>query len=130
MPNSGVTSKAVFTLEVDAARNLLHTRYSGRVSATDMKKGVQQVEALLPQLRAGFAVLADLSGLEIMEIECGPHIAKIMDLCRAHGVATVVRVIPDTRKDIGLNILSLVHYRGKVKVMTCETRAEAEKLLS
>jgi anti-anti-sigma regulatory factor len=85
---------------------------------------------MLAQVRPGFAVLADLSGLEAMDVECGPHIAKIMDLCKARGVSLVVRVMPDPKKDIGLNILSLVHYRGKVKIVTCATRAEAEHALA
>ena len=117
-------------MEVDVARNRVYTRYSGNVTAAVMEAGAQRVEALLPQLRPGFAVLADLSGLELMELECGLHIARIMDLCKAHGVAMVVRVIPDQKKDIGLNILSLVHYRGKVRLVTCETLAEAEKILN
>jgi hypothetical protein len=125
-----VTSPTPFEIEVDLGRNLARTHYRGNVSAADMQQGVQQVEAILPQLRPDFIVLADLSELDVMEIECGPHIAKIMDLCKAHGVGMVVRIIPDPKKDIGMNILSLVHYRGQVKIVTCETRAEAEKLLS
>jgi hypothetical protein len=124
-----VTSKTVFTVEVDSARNLVHTRYSGSVTAQEMKLGVEQVEVLLPQVRKGFTVLADLSDLEVMELECGVHIARMMDLCKTGGVAMVIRVMPDPKKDIGLNILSLVHYRGKVKIITCDTLAEAEKIL-
>lgn len=115
---------------MDAKRNLLHTRYTGNVIAADMEAGLRQVEAQLPQLRAGFSVLADLSGLAAMDLDCAPQIAKIMDLCKAHGVSLVVRVMPDPKKDIGLNILSLVHYRGAVKIVTCETLAEAKKHLA
>jgi hypothetical protein len=124
-----VTTKTVFSVEIDPVRNLVRTRYFGSVMAADMKNGAKQVEALLPQVRAGFVVLADMSGLELMELDCGPHIARIMDLCKAHGVSMVVRVIPDPKKDIGINILSLIHYRGKVKLVTCDTLAEAEKIL-
>lgn len=122
-------SKAAFEVKVDATRNLVHSRYSGNVTAADMTAGVQQIEALLPQLRAGFTVLADLSELVAMDLDCGPQIAKIMDLCQAHGVGMVVRVVPDPKKDIGLKILSLVHYRDKVKIVTCDTLAAAEKIL-
>jgi hypothetical protein len=119
-----------FEIEVDATRNLTRTYYRGRVTAADMEAAVKQAESLLAQTRPGFTILADLTGLEVMDLECGPHIARIMDLCKARGVSLVVRVIPDPKKDIGLNILSLVHYRGEVKVVTCETVAEAEKILS
>jgi hypothetical protein len=100
------------------------------VTAAEMKAGVAQVEVLLPQLRAGFTVLADMSGLEVMDLDCGPHIARIMDLCKDHGVSMVVRVMPNPKKDIGINILSLIHYRGTVKLVTCDTLAEAEKILN
>lgn len=122
-------SKAAFVVEVDAARNLVRTRYCGSVTAAQMKTGVQEAERLLPQMRAGFAVLADLSGLEAMDLDCAPHLSKIMDLCKAQGVGLVIRVIPDPTKDIGLNILSLIHYRGKVRLVTCDTLAEAERAL-
>jgi hypothetical protein len=42
----------------------------------------------------------------------------------------VVRVIPDPQKDIGLNILSLFHYRKRVRIVTCETLDEARKVLA
>jgi hypothetical protein len=41
----------------------------------------------------------------------------------------VVRVIPDPHKDIGLNILSLFHYRRGVRIVTCETLEEAMRAL-
>jgi hypothetical protein len=124
-----VPIKNAFHVEVDAARNLVHTRYCGKVSAEQMKIAVAEVERQLPTMRAGFAVLADLTGLETMELDCAPHLSRIMDLCRVQGVGLVVRVIPDPSKDIGLNILSLIHYRGKVRIVTCDTLAEAERAL-
>jgi len=40
-----------------------------------------------------------------------------------------VRVIPDSNKDIGLNILSLFHYRHQPQVVTCKNMAEAARAL-
>ncbi len=121
--------KTTFEVEVDAVRNIARLRYFGNVTAADMKACVEQVEGILPQMRAGFEALVDLSGLESMELDCGPHIARIMDLCKARGIRRSVRVIPDPSKDIGLNILSLTHYRGEVQTITCRTLAEAEQAL-
>ncbi len=117
-----------FVLEVDATRNLARLRYSGIVTAADMRACVRRAETLMPRLQAGFIVLVDLSGLETMELACVPFLTRIMELCKAQGIGMVVRVIPDPSKDIGLNILSLIHYRGKVRIVTCETLTEAEKL--
>jgi hypothetical protein len=42
----------------------------------------------------------------------------------------VVRIIPDPRKDIGLSIMSVFHYRRGVRIVTCETLAEALSALA
>ena len=116
-------------IEVDATRNILRKRFYGHVSAAKMKAGAEEVAQVLPRMRAGFSLVVDLSQLEAMDLDCVPHLTKIMDLVRAQGVSLVVRVMPDPAKDIGFNILSVTHYRGKVKVVTCETQAEAERAL-
>ncbi len=121
--------KPTFEIAIDAARNVSRLQYSGKVTAAHMPDCVAQITTLLPQLRAGFTVLVDLSGLDAMDIDCVPFLSTIMDFCRVQGVGTVIRVIPDPSKDIGLNILSLIHYRGQVHIITCDTVEEAEKLL-
>ncbi len=128
-PISPENAKPAIEIAVDVTRNILVKRFHGHVSAAQMKAGAQEVARLLPQMRAGFSVLVDLSGLDAMDLDCVPHLAKIMDLCKARGVGLVVRVTPEPDKDIGFNILSVTHYRGKVRVVTCQTLAEAERAL-
>jgi predicted choloylglycine hydrolase len=65
-----------------------------------------------------------------MDLACVPHIKRMMDLCNKKGIEMVVRVIPDPHKDIGLNILSLFHYRRRVHIVTCKTLEEAVKVLA
>jgi hypothetical protein len=60
-----------------------------------------------------------------MDPKCVPFIRRNMDLCNQTGVSKVVRVIPDPHKDVGLNILSLFHYRHNLPIVTCETLQEA-----
>jgi hypothetical protein len=74
-------------------------------------------------------VLVDLTDLQSMNPDCVLPLAKIMDLFKAHGVGLVVRVDPDTAKDIGSNILSVIRYWGKVSVVICDTIAEAARAL-
>jgi hypothetical protein len=64
-----------------------------------------------------------------MELDCLPELTGAMDRFKALGVGTVIRIVPDPRKDIGFNILSVVHYRRGVRVVTCTSAAEAEKLM-
>ncbi len=124
-----MTVSPVFKVQLDAPRNLIHIWYLGNVTATGMAACVKEVERCLPVLRPGFTVLTDLSGLESMTLDCAPHLTRIMDLSKSHGIGTAVRVIPDQTKDIGFNILSIIHYRRGVKIVTCATLAEAERAL-
>lgn len=118
-----------YVVRGDASRNLIEVRYQGRVSATEVKAVREEVLGLLPQMRKGFTFLADLSLLESMGLDCIVDITRTMDACNAAGIGTVVRIIPDPRKDIGLNILSIIHYSRGVHVITCQNSEEAERVL-
>ena len=115
--------------EVDQPQSLLVIRYSGVVRAADTEKGLEQIESELAKLNSGFRLLADLVELESMDVGCAPFIEKAMDMCNAKGASMVVRVIPDPHRDIGLQIMSYFHYRGDVKILTCETLAQAKEIL-
>ena len=125
-----VKPESAFEVEVDVARNIARTRFSGNITAAQLEAGAGRLEEALFKMRVGFVVLADLTGLESMGLDCAPPLARIMDLCKARGVRRVIRVIPDPAKDIGLNILSLIHYRGEVQIVTCATMAEGERALA
>jgi len=119
----------VINFEVHESKSLLVIRYRGLVVPDETKRGLEDVRAGLAKLQSGFRLLADLSELESMDVACAPFIEKAMDLCNQKGASMVVRVIPDPRRDIGLQIMSIFHYRGDVQIFTCETLAQAEDLL-
>lgn len=121
--------KPTIEIQTIPGRNLARIRYFGRITVGEMKSALAKIESVLPQLKPGFTVLTDLSELESMDLDCVSHLTKIMDFSRAQGIGTVVRVIPDPAKDIGFNILSIIHYRRGVQIITCETLAEAERAL-
>ena len=52
-----------------------------------------------------------------------------MKLCDEKGVSAVVRVIPEPKRDIGLQILSHFHYAADVRIVTCKSMDEAIKRL-
>jgi hypothetical protein len=52
-----------------------------------------------------------------------------MELFDRKGVAQVVRVIPDKTKDIGLQVLYLLHYKNPPPLIVCESILEAENIL-
>ena len=97
-----MTTQPPSEIQVDVSRNLLRVRYLGRVTAAGMPVYVKRMQDLLPQMRKGFTLLTDLSGLDSMEIECMTGIAKIMEACKAKGVGIVVRIIPARISQIGM----------------------------
>jgi hypothetical protein len=120
----------VIKFEVDRPRNRFVIRYSGKVTPEETEKGLEQFRVGLPQLQTGFRLLADLTDLESMDMKCAQFIEMAMDLCNEKGTSIVVRVIPDPHRDIGMAIMSIFHYRGDVRIITCQSLAEANEILS
>jgi len=85
---------------------------------------------LIADCPASFRLLTDLGRLESMDLACATELGRIMDLCAEKGAGKVVCVVPDPRRDIGLSIIALFHYRHRVRVATCKSVGEAADLLS
>ena len=115
--------------EADQPRNLLVIRYSGLIKPEETERGLDKIRSGLAQLKSGFRLLADLTDLESMDIGCAPFIERAMDLCNEKGASLVMRVIPDPHRDIGMAIMSIFHYGHDVRILTCQTLSEAEKIL-
>ncbi len=115
---------------LEKSRNLLKISYQQRVGPEEMRRGEDELKTLLADGQPVLRLLTDLSGLESMDVGCLPYIRRVMDLLNKKGLQMVVRIIPDPRKDIGLNILSLFHYRRGVQIVTCETPEEAMRALA
>jgi hypothetical protein len=119
----------MFEVTVEKPLNLMKVSYTGQVGPDEAKLCAEKIESLLSELQPGFRLLSDLRTLETMDLGCVPYIEGVMDLCNAQGIGMVVRVIPNPRKDIGLNIMSLFHYRRGVRIITCQKMEEAEEAL-
>jgi hypothetical protein len=120
----------MWAVAADPSRNLVELKFAGRVAPAELESGMLRVEAALQTLKPGFCLLTDLSELSDMAWECRPFIDAVMDKLSQYGIGKVVRVIPDPGKDIGFGIMSLFHYREDVRVVTCETLAEAHEALA
>jgi anti-anti-sigma regulatory factor len=114
----------------DKTRNLLKITFSKHVDPEETRNTVEKAKALLAELQPGFRLLTDLTRLESMDVACAAHLRQVMDCSNRKGVEKVVRVIPDPHKDIGLNILSLFHYRRAIPIVTCASLKEAMTVLA
>src|SRR4030095_630170 len=115
----------MYALELDRSKRLLVISAAQRVTAEEANLAAQRIRELLHDIAPGFHVLPDFRWLESMDSAAARHIAEIMDALAEKNIASVTRVMPDPRKDIGLNILSQFHYGGNVKIATFETLADA-----
>jgi anti-anti-sigma regulatory factor len=115
----------MYTVELDKSKRLLVISATQRVPAEEVKAVAERVRELLQDVTPGFRVLADFRWLDSMDSAASAHLAEIMDVLTEKGVASVVRVMPDPHKDIGLNILSQFHYGPEIQVATFQTLADA-----
>jgi hypothetical protein len=120
----------MFKAEVDKSKNLVKLAFSQHVTPDETARWREKLGGLLAETRPGFKLLNDFSGLESMDLACAPDIEVAMDLCDKAGISKVVRIITDPRQDIGLNIMSLFHYRRRIPIVTCPTMEEALKALA
>jgi hypothetical protein len=120
----------MFVVEADTTRQLLVLSIAGSVTVEEAKESVALVRQKLEEMAPGFVALADFRWLESMASAAAPFVAEIMDAFAAKDVSAVVRVIPDPRRDIGLNILSPFHYGPQVRLLTFETLADAIQALA
>ncbi len=102
---------------------------AGHVELDRLKAGVDELRTLLSNVKPGFHLVTDLSGLDSMPISAAALIAEIMELCDRHDVDLVARILPpNQRNDIGFAILSQFHYSRNVRIVTCESVEEAMSL--
>jgi hypothetical protein len=120
----------MYAVELDQSKRLLVISAAQRVTAEQARQAAQQVRDLLQDVAPGFRVLADFRWLESMDPATARHVAEIMDTLAQKQVASVTRVMPDPRKDIGLNILSQFHYGSEIQITTFQTLADALQSLA
>jgi len=110
-------------------KRLLYVCFIGTVRPEDFQSSRAEMVAQLAGLAPSFRYLVDLTQMELMDLECTTELGQLMELIAQAGVSQVVRVIPDSSKDIGMNILTIFHYPHQLPVVTCKNLIEAVKAL-
>ncbi len=115
----------MFFVEADKSKRLIVISVAQHVTADEVKEVAKQVREIVQDAAPGFRVLTDFRWLDSMDTSASRHVAEIMDALADKQVGSVVRVIPNPQKDIGLNILAQFHYGPDIHSMTFETLADA-----
>jgi anti-anti-sigma regulatory factor len=116
-------------MSLNQTKQFLQVRYIGKITASEFQRTKDEFLALMAEMSPGFTLLGDFSQLDSMDADCAAEIGRNMDLLAKAGVGLVIRVMPDPRKDIGLNILTAFHYAQRPRILTCKTLAEAAEAL-
>jgi len=119
----------MFLLQIDQLHNRLYIRLAGVFDERQSEKLAADLMVRMNELKDGFHVLCDLSGLERFDRAARKHYKNVMELCRNNGVQKVIRVIPDEHDNFGLTIMSHFHYQ-EIQVVNCSNFTEALKHLS
>jgi len=115
----------MYSVEADKSKRLVVISAVGQVTRKEAKQAAQRTRDILKDFAPGFRVLTDFRWLQSMDTAAARHVAEIMDTLTEKQVASVIRVMPDPHKDIGLNILSQFHYGPEIQITTFETLADA-----
>ena len=113
------------SVEISESKRLLVFSAAGHVSREEVKQAAEEVRNALQDVAPGLRALTDFRWLDSIRPSAAPHIAEIMELLAEKQVASVIRIIPGTGKNIGLNILSQFHYGRELPITTVETLVEA-----
>ena len=120
----------MFLATTNKSKRLLHLSFIGNVGVDELERGGQDITELIAGWPTSLRLLGDLERLQSMSPDCAQVLGKTMELLDKHGIELVVRVVPDSSKDIGFNILMVFHYRNQPRVVTCKTMSEAARVLS
>lgn len=114
---------------INHPRNCLHLSFVGSVSPEEIRREAESLPGLLAGLDPDFTLMVDLERLDHMPKECAPEIGRLMEMFDKKAVAQVIRIISDRTKDIGFQVLALLHYKVQPPVMVCESLGDACEFL-
>jgi hypothetical protein len=115
----------MYSIEIDKEKRFLVISASGHVNKEEVKAVANKVRELVQDAPAGLHALTDLRWMTAMDPAAAKHVAEIMEILQEKQLASVTRIVPDSSKDIGFNILSHFHYKPSVQIFTVESLAEA-----
>jgi len=120
----------MFLATANKSRQLVHFSLIGHITRDEFVRARADIVAILNEMYPGFLLLTDFARLESMSTDCAPEIAWAMEICDQKKIGRVIRIIPDSTKDIGLDILTLFHYKNRPPTITCQNILETAQYIS
>jgi hypothetical protein len=117
-------------IDFNEKENILWIKIEGMYNLEQANKAHDEIEAILKNVKKGFTVLTDMSLLQEMSHDSFKSISKTMDMFNEYGVGHVVRIVPDSSRDIGFNIMDTFHYSSDVKTRTFDSLVKAMEYIN
>ena len=115
----------MISVELNGSKRLLIVSAAGHVSTDEVKEAAVRLHEALQIVAPGLRALMDFRYLESIHPSAAPHISAIMKALAEKKVASVIRIIPDPGKDVGLKMLAQFRYNTELSISTVETLVEA-----
>ena len=93
----------MFSVEADDINRLIKVSWSENVSADEMRECAEQLRALTADMRPGFRLLTDLTGLKSVDPTGASYIAAMMDQGRIAKPLRLNFLTASQRKPAGVN---------------------------
>jgi hypothetical protein len=117
-------------IDFEEKENILWIKIEGIYNLEQANKAHDEIKAILKNVKRGFTVLTDMSLLQEMSPDSFKSISKTMDMFNEYGVGHVVRIVPDSSRDIGFNIMDTFHYSSDVKTRTFDSMEKATEYVN
>ncbi len=115
----------MFYVDFNKAEKLLKIKLTHIFDEKDAEQWLAQIKVCLKNVQPGFKILTDLTSVERVDAATIQYIEQAMDFCNQKGVSKIVRIIPDSAKDVGFNIMSIFHYDNNIDIITVSNMDEA-----
>jgi len=115
----------MYKIDMDIDKRIVSIKIMGEFDLKQSQEMYRDAAIILKTAEGPLMVLSDISEAIDIKHESIEALSKVMELFNSHGTKQVIRIIPDSSKDIGLNILSRFHYSPDVKIHTFDSREKA-----
>jgi hypothetical protein len=119
----------MYSVSHDQNKNIISINIQDVFDVEQAEKAYKEVETVLKKAKKGFTVLTDMSSLQEISLESFKSISKTMDLFNSCGIWRAIRIVPDSSKDIGFNIMNMFHYSPEVKIHIFESMEKAKEYM-
>ncbi|WP_435185154.1 hypothetical protein [Halobellus sp. EA9] len=126
---SGQHDDARYEIRTDTGDNVLYLRFSGSLTADEMRVAAEETVAAAERLDDGFGIINDISTFTPPSPDAAEPIKEAQVELKRMGAGDVVRVVADETSAVTENAFQRRSRQAGYAGKTASSRAEAERKL-